>query len=48
MEPGLEDFPIVHRLRRQLAEDKAAVEFEEALEELLNRMALVRQEGNAG
>ena len=36
------------RLRRQLAEDKAAVEFEEALEELLNRMALVRQEGSAG
>ena len=48
VEPGLEDFPIVSRLRRQLAEDKAAVEFEEALEELLNRMALVRQEGNGG
>lgn len=47
-EPGLEDYPMVSRLRRQLAEDKAAVEFEEALEELLNRMALVRQEGDGG
>ena len=47
-EPGLEDYPMVSRLRRQLAEDKAAVEFEEALEELINRMALVRQEGNGG
>ncbi len=46
-EPGLSDFPTVQRLRRQLAEDKAAIEFEEALEELLNRLALVRQEGNA-
>lgn len=47
-EPGLPDFPTVERLRRQLAEDHAAVEFEEALEELLNRLALVRQEGKAG
>lgn len=47
-DPGLEDYPMVSRLRRQLAEDKAAVEFEEALEELLNRMALVRQEGDGG
>jgi hypothetical protein len=39
---------MVSRLRSQLAQDKAAVEFEEALEELLNRLALVRQEGNAG
>ena len=45
---GLEDYPMVSRLRSQLAQDKAAVEFEEALEELLNRMALVRQEGNDG
>ena len=45
---GLEDYPMVSRLRSQLAQDKAAVEFEEALEELLNRLALVRQEGNAG
>jgi hypothetical protein len=47
-QPGLEDYPMVSRLRPQLAQDKAAVEFEEALEELLNRLALVRQEGNAG
>jgi AcrR family transcriptional regulator len=47
-EPGLEDYPTVSRLRRQLAQDHAAVEFEEALEELLNRLAQVRQEGNAG
>lgn len=47
-QPGLEDYPMVSRLRSQLAQDKAAVEFEEALEELLNRLALVRQEGHAG
>ena len=47
-DPGLEEYPMVSRLRPQLAQDKAAVEFEEALEELLNRLALVRQEGNAG
>ena len=34
----------VHRLRRSLAEDHSAVEFEEALEELLNRIALIRSE----
>jgi AcrR family transcriptional regulator len=42
--PGLEDYPIVQRLRSQLAEDHAVVEFEVALEELLERLALVRQE----
>jgi AcrR family transcriptional regulator len=42
--PGLEDYPIVSRLRSQLAQDTAAVEFDEALEDLLNRLALVRQE----
>lgn len=47
-EPGLSDYPTVERLRRQLAEDKAAVEFEEALEELLNRLTQVRMEGGAG
>lgn len=47
-QPGLDDYPMVKRLRSQLAQDQAAVEFEEALEELLNRLALVRQEGNLG
>lgn len=45
---GLEDYPMVRRLRSQLAQDKASVEFEEALEDLLGRLALVRQEGNGG
>ncbi|KRF04416.1 TetR family transcriptional regulator [Nocardioides sp. Soil777] len=44
VEPGLEDFPMVSRLRRQLAEDTSGAEFEKALEELLNRMTLVHQE----
>lgn len=39
---ALRDYPTVARLRRSLSEDHAAVEFEEALEELLNRIALVR------
>ncbi len=41
----LEDYPTVSRLRSQLAEDQSAVEFEESLENLLDRIALVRQEG---
>jgi AcrR family transcriptional regulator len=41
---GLSDYPSVRRLRAQLADDHAAAEFEEALEELLNRMALIRAE----
>ena len=45
--PGLEDYPIVSRLRSQLAQDTAAVEFEEALEALLERLALVRQEAGS-
>ncbi len=36
--------PTVFRLGRALAEDHSAVEFEEALEELLNRIALIRSE----
>ena len=35
----------MRRLRDRLSEDRSAVEFEEALEELLNRMALIRNEG---
>jgi len=40
----LEDFPAVKRLRPSLSEDHAAVEFEESLENLLDRMALIRSE----
>lgn len=43
-EPGLAQFPSVKRLRRQLSEDHAATEFEESLENLLDRMALIRAE----
>jgi AcrR family transcriptional regulator len=41
---GLADFPTVRRLRRQLSQDRAAVEFEESLEDLLERMTLIRNE----
>jgi AcrR family transcriptional regulator len=44
-EPGasaLAEFPTVRRLRPALSEDHAAVEFEEALEELLGRISLMR------
>jgi AcrR family transcriptional regulator len=37
-------YPTVDRLSPALAEDHSAIEFEEALEELLNRIALVRSE----
>ncbi len=37
-------FPTVERLSDALAEDHSAVEFEEALEELLERIALIRSE----
>ena len=36
--------PNMKRLRSALSEDHAAVEFEEALENLLDRMALIRSE----
>ncbi len=38
-------YPTVERLSKALAEDHSAVEFEEALEELLERIALIRSEG---
>jgi AcrR family transcriptional regulator len=44
---GLEKFPTVHRLRPALSEDQAAVEFEESLEELLNRIALMLSQGTS-
>ncbi|MCL3819364.1 TetR/AcrR family transcriptional regulator C-terminal domain-containing protein [Aeromicrobium wangtongii] len=40
--------PTVKRLRSALSEDHAAVEFEEALENLLDRMALLRSEDKSG
>lgn len=43
---GLTAYPLVARLRPALSIDTSAVEFEEALEELMNRMTLMRQEGN--
>lgn len=42
--PGLSDYPTVARLRGPLSEDHSAVEFEEALEALLDRMAVSRNE----
>ncbi|WP_210651623.1 TetR/AcrR family transcriptional regulator C-terminal domain-containing protein [Nocardioides sp. SYSU D00065] len=41
-DPGLESYPTVHRLRASLSEDRSAVEFEEALEALLDRMTVAR------
>lgn len=37
-------FPLVERLSDDLAEDRSAEEFEETLEDLLNRLALLRTE----
>jgi hypothetical protein len=37
----LRDYPTLRRLRRPLSEDHSTVEFEEALEELLQRLALM-------
>jgi len=44
LDTDLAAYPEVERLRTALSEDHSAVEFEEALEELLNRIALVRSE----
>jgi AcrR family transcriptional regulator len=43
---NLDAAPTVRRLREALSEDHAAIEFEEALENLLDRLALLRSEGN--
>ena len=42
--PGLAEYPTVARLRGPLSEDHSAVEFEEALEALLDRMTITRNE----
>lgn len=39
---GLADYPTIRRLRSALSEDHAALEFEDGLEELLNRLQLMR------
>lgn len=44
---GLDDYPAVRRLRPALSEDHAAVEFEESLENLLDRMGLIRSENTS-
>ena len=41
----LDDFPTLARLRGPLSEDHSAVEFEEALEDLLQRLTLIRNNG---
>ncbi len=41
---GVQPYPTVRRLRDQLSEDHAAAEFEKALEELLDRMTVLRAE----
>jgi AcrR family transcriptional regulator len=41
---SLAGYPVVRRLQRQLREDHSAEEFEESLEELLNRIALMKSE----
>jgi AcrR family transcriptional regulator len=40
----LAPYPLVRRLSSALAEDHSAVEFEESLEQLIDRLALIRQE----
>jgi AcrR family transcriptional regulator len=44
VEGSLKPYPTVARLSRSLAQDHSAVEFEDALEELLNRIALIQSE----
>jgi AcrR family transcriptional regulator len=48
VDDGLEPYPAVRRLRAALSEDHAALEFEESLENLLERMALIRSETIGG
>ncbi|GAA1906505.1 TetR/AcrR family transcriptional regulator C-terminal domain-containing protein [Nocardioides lentus] len=42
---GLADYPAVAALRSELSQDHAALEFEDALESLLDRLTLLRAEG---
>ena len=43
-QPGMSEYPVVARLREPLSEDRSAVEFEEALEALLDRLTVTRNE----
>lgn len=45
---ALDEFPLVARLRDELSQDHAAAEFEEALEQLLDRLTLLRAEHAEG
>lgn len=45
--PGLSHYPTVARLRDDLSQDHAATEFEEALEQLLERLELLCAQGSA-
>ena len=45
---SLAPYPVVRRLSDSLKEDHSAVEFEESLEELLNRIALMQSESVPG
>ena len=42
-DPSLEEYPLVRHLHTALAEDHSAVEFEESLENLLDRMQLMHK-----
>ena len=41
----IDEFPLVNRMSQQLAQDHAAIEFEESLENLLDRITLLRVHG---
>jgi hypothetical protein len=43
--PDLSDYPNLHRLRSKVAENQSADEFEESLDNLLNRLQDVRDHG---
>lgn len=43
-QPGTSQYPTVARLRDALSQDRSAIEFEEALEALLDRMIVTRNE----
>ncbi|MBA2465869.1 MAG: TetR/AcrR family transcriptional regulator C-terminal domain-containing protein [Nocardioidaceae bacterium] len=45
-EKSMASYPTVDRLRESLTEDHSAVEFEESLEDLLNRIALLQSEAS--
>jgi AcrR family transcriptional regulator len=44
-DPDLKSYPQVRRLRRALTEDHSAAEFEESLENLIDRIALLKKVG---